>query len=428
MWDVYYERLAEWESQQSSAGPTETPKPAMTLPTVTVQVSDSEAELDLSGWSHRLADGASTFAVCGVRVSDPQPRVRGGLMKILIDIDAPMPEYLPGDAVDVWFPNPPHVVADACAALGISEDRVISLSGTPTGSGPFLPFGWKVTVKELLTHVVDLTSTAYIQSPFFRMMLERATDATEKVQLSQLDVDRAFRSTFVSTHRPTLGRMLSLFPSTKLTIGGLLSVAAPLRPRRFSVVSAAPLADASRHQVELCVRHHVIDGVPRFVGHCSDPLFHDRCPTWVALRRTPYSSAFLNRNVMVLVGGGSGVAPLVHLARYAKGKSRALAIWTMYGSRTQSEALYANELKRLSNRFALSLSRPAEGRGERVTDTLMDWRGEIAEVVSSGEAGIVCCGPSGLLDSVRRILAGVLSSSQMDKHVLFESWENSGQR
>lgn len=112
---------------------------------------------------------------------------------------------------------------------------------------------------------------------------------------------------------------------------------------------------------------------------------------------------------LLLVGGGSGVVPLMCMLRHRRASGRAARAALLYSSRTREDVVYANELSDIAQRdprfllhITLTRSVPpgwpgAVGRIDlsRV-QSLLEWLG--------GAADTFVCGPTAFVEAASRLL------------------------
>jgi ferredoxin-NADP reductase len=112
---------------------------------------------------------------------------------------------------------------------------------------------------------------------------------------------------------------------------------------------------------------------------------------------------------VLLVGGGSGVVPLMAMARHRLAAGSAAPMRLLYSAKRETELIYRAELEELSGRddgfetfFTLTREQPPgwQGYGRRVDRMLLD------EVAWSAEESPVAfvCGPTGFVEAVASAL------------------------
>jgi ferredoxin-NADP reductase len=118
-----------------------------------------------------------------------------------------------------------------------------------------------------------------------------------------------------------------------------------------------------------------------------------------------------NGGPLLLVGGGSGVAPLMSMLRYRETIGSAIPATLLYSSRSWDEIIFREELERLSTDpvvrviHTLTRSHPDEWNGyTRRIDAAM-----LEDVAGSPEQGRLAyvCGPTPLVENVASALVSI---------------------
>lgn len=107
---------------------------------------------------------------------------------------------------------------------------------------------------------------------------------------------------------------------------------------------------------------------------------------------------------LVLIAGGSGIAPLMSMLRYRYATGSTVPATLLYSSRSWEEIIYREELEMLAADptlriiHTLTRSRPPDWQGyaRRIDDTML------AEVAGDPQPGsrVYVCGPTGLVEQV----------------------------
>jgi dihydroorotate dehydrogenase electron transfer subunit len=110
--------------------------------------------------------------------------------------------------------------------------------------------------------------------------------------------------------------------------------------------------------------------------------------------RGPFGRGFeLGRGPHLLVGGGTGMAPLIFACRRLRERGRGVRV--LVGARTSSELLFAGEARRMGARVEVVTEDGTEGERGLVTDFL-------DRALSGGRATVLACGPEEMLVKVVR--------------------------
>ncbi|MEN4447502.1 cytochrome P450 [Mycobacterium sp. SM3041] len=212
-------------------------------------------------------------------------------------------DYQTGDHLTVLPDNSPALVDEVGELLDLRLDRRISINPRRS-TRRAIPIDREVTVRELLTHFLEL------RKPATRSQLLRLAAANpcppERAALTALADDPEARALSITD-------CLAEFPATKLSRQELLELFEPMSPRHYSI------ATSSRRrvrEVELVVG--VLEGPARsgsgvFRGVSSSYLADAVPGQQIRMRVDPARQAFRagadpTRNV-ILVSAGTGVAP-----------------------------------------------------------------------------------------------------------------------
>ncbi|GAA2497869.1 bifunctional cytochrome P450/NADPH--P450 reductase [Winogradskya humida] len=248
--------------------------------------------------------------------------------------------YEAGDHLAVYAKNHPELVAWALGVLRVPRDRVLRLA--QDGNRPSsLPIGVPVTAELLLTEFVEL------QEPATRSQLAVLTAHTgcpwTTGQLAALTPEELLEK------RVSVLGLLERFPAIELPFGVFLSLTGTIRPRFYSI-SSSPAADPSLATLTVgLVDGPALAGQGRYRGMCSQYLARltpgDTFFGHVRVPAPPFRPPADPRTPMILVGPGTGVAPLRgflqdRAAEPARGRAK-----LFYGCRhPDHDFLYRDEL------------------------------------------------------------------------------------
>lgn len=286
--------------------------------------------------NRRITSPACQQAVhhLGLRASNPSPATTGA------DADAeattaPPPSYDVGDALGVYCPNRPELVAELLERLHRDGEEVVVVEPDASHglavqpSRPF--FHHPLTLRALLSHYIDLD--AVVTQEFMWMLAHEVLGKDEK---DDLDGDaHSFRERLYELGNPSnvseylqyahrekrnVCEVLHDFKNLQPSLELVLSFAAPMLPRYFSIASAPSLDGAGRF--DLCVglldwhtplkRHRT--------GLCSSHLVNAAvgsqltCFVWqgcLALPTTP--------SPLLCIATGTGIAPIRSVLRQVAG-------------------------------------------------------------------------------------------------------------
>ena len=212
-------------------------------------------------------------------------------------------DYQTGDHLTVLPDNSPELVEEVAAILDLRLDRRISINPRRS-TRRAIPIDREVTVRELLTHFLEL------RKPATRSQLLRLAAANpcppERAALTELADHPEARALSVTA-------CLAEFPATQLSREELLELFEPLAPRHYSIATSS-----RRRGRELELVVGVLEGPARsgdgfFRGVSSSYLAAAVPGQQIRMRVDPARQAFRagadpDRNV-ILVSAGTGVAP-----------------------------------------------------------------------------------------------------------------------
>jgi hypothetical protein len=547
VWDIYFDKVAEWE--QARCATTDAlstlhaadDTPADAVPTVSrigsvvvkfIEEPSDEAEraahLDWRPAEH-IATGTNTqhgdcklFSMHRIRAawgSTGNNRLPaalpGGVLRVFLETAAPsagsadaskaiLSELRCGDIAELYLPNDDALVDRLCQRLLLPPTRWCVLAASPfvppTNFPPWLPLGMPMTVRHLLKHYVDISSSAPLNGSALYALLQKTIKSSpstagrdeELVKLvaaaacdeggDAVQRQREARLAVVKRHwaLPDVLDALCCSPS----LARLLEATTPLLSRPFSVVQAThPTASGHGPVFEFCMRHTIMPQVPtppvgstHLLGHVSGRLgaavsSDHAAPQgpwlgcsgtlgWMSWRL--FGKGKIPPQVecrpLLLIGGGTGIAPLVSLMRAARtpGLSQRQALWVVHGVRYAHEAIYHEELQTAADRYALAVSRspvtvtapsssstapcdsdlgssPLGGGRRYVTDVLHEWADDVAGFVVGKGATVVSCGPRSMMEALRQRLpmllfpgsesgAADMQRLEAEGRVVFDTW------
>ncbi|MDO4928280.1 MAG: cytochrome P450 [Corynebacterium sp.] len=313
--------------------------------------------------------GAAHFdqfsVIASTRLTDPDADVRRHKYALTLQL----PDgagYDTGDYVEVMPRNSNAAVQRVLALLGLPWSTQISLSAEAAG----IPAHTPQTLGDVLAAAYDLN--APVSKAAIQRFLDRAECPPDEVLLrSLLDNETYFQE--VVEKRLSLCDLVERLHALTLRPAEVFEFIPPLLPRRYSISSSAL---AQPHAVDLTVS--VIDEAARsgqgnYQGIASNYLASLPVGTVVDARIVPGPDSFqMPKDLskpMLLVGSGSGIAPLrgflQELAhRKAAGESVATA-HLYFGCRSESaDYLYHDQLEEFAAQGLVELH-PAFSRHTR---------------------------------------------------------------
>lgn len=218
--------------------------------------------------------------------------------------------YQAGDYLAVLPENHPDLVARAARRFGLRPAAAIVLRSTRGAMAASLPIEKPIAIGELLARYVELGA------PATRRDLERLAASNpcppHKAYLLALASERYAED--VLAKRLTVLDVLEDFPSCGLSFAELLELLPPMRVRQYSI-SSSPRRDPARCTLTVAVVDAPAwSGHGRFRGACSTYLSRlavgDRVAVSVRTPTVPFHPPADNSAPMILVGAGTGIAPL----------------------------------------------------------------------------------------------------------------------
>lgn len=319
-------------------------------------------------------------------------------------------DYAPGDHLLVLPRNNSQFVNTLLDRLGMAWDTQVTI-----GSGRSLGVqdGTRLSVAELLGAYVDLPT---ILTPKHLRILAAATrDDKLKSKLAELMVNRA--------HSLSLPDLLELLPAFTLALPTILQIAAPMRPRTYSISSAPATKDGHGTLTISTVPGgmasnylaNVGEGHVIYVKINSNPTL--RAPQSQSLDITP----------LIMIAVGSGLAPFRAMIqelvmRVGSGHNSAVEHYDVpqfpahlfYGCRGRSiDEMYVEELNEAERLGAVNVRR-AYSRGgtaespKYVTDAVKGQTDLILDLWKNRGAVIRVCAGKKVADEVWQLLGPLL--------------------
>ncbi|MEV6118436.1 cytochrome P450 [Streptomyces sp. NPDC052109] len=223
--------------------------------------------------------------------------------------------YDTGNHLAVFAKNDPALVYRALARLGVDYDQVLRLD-QPGGGRTHLPVGVPVTTGLLLSEFLELQDVAtraqvkalaeHTPCPWTRPQLETYTADTE-------EAEELYRKEILGKRVSVLG-LLERFPAIELPLAVFLEMMGPIRPRFYSISSAAP---ADPRHVRLTVgllEGPALSGNGQYRGLCSSYIAGlkpgDVFYGYVRVPSPTFAPPADPATPLVLIGPGTGIAPL----------------------------------------------------------------------------------------------------------------------
>lgn len=330
-------------------------------------------------------------------------------LELRFPVDANI-DYAPGDHLLVLPRNNPQFVNTLLDRLGMAWDTQVTI-----GSGRALGVqdGTRLSVAELLGAYVELPTA--LTTKHLRILAAATKDDEFKSQLAELMGDRASSL--------SLPGLLELLPAFTLALPTILQIAAPVRPRTYSISSAPAAKDghgtltistvpggmASNYLANMGVGHVIYAKVN------SNPV----------LRATQSQ----NREVppLIMIAVGSGLAPfraMIQELVLRVGREHSNAVerphtcqfpaYLFYGCRGRSiDEMYVEELEEAERMGVVNVWRAYSREGtakspKYVTDAVKGQTDLILDLWMNRGAAIRVCAGKKFADEVWQLLGPLL--------------------
>ncbi|MFD7162415.1 cytochrome P450 [Streptomyces violascens] len=286
--------------------------------------------------------------------------------------------YRTADHLTVLPANDPAVVHRAATALGVDLDTVLGIRA-PGAAPAALPVDRPVSVRELLTHYVELTARPTRDQ--VALLAAHNPCPPERAALEHLAADDP---------RPLLG-LIEDHPALKgaLDWPTLLELLPPLRPRQYSV-SSSPARDPRHADLMVALNP----------GGTGSGYLHALRPGDTVLARVqPCREAFRiapgAAEPVIMIAAGTGLAPFRGaVADRLTEHQLAPAVLYFGCDAPDADFLHADELRVAERAGALSLrpafSTPAEGGGRFVQHRIAAEADELWPLLEAGARVYVC--------------------------------------
>jgi cytochrome P450 / NADPH-cytochrome P450 reductase len=381
----------------------------------------SAAFVDSPAEAHTIAPGAQNWKILSRKELQSRDSDR---RTVHIELELPSGvSYGAGDHLGVCPRNNALVVQALAARLGfkLHQSVVLTAARAQSSAGVSLPVGSPISLKEILTYYVDITSSPSMSA--LAVLADAATDASEKSVLERLagaDPDEYKKR--VTGQWKTILELLIEFPSVKLTLDRFLDAVPRMQPRFYSI-SSSPLENPKSLTITVGVSQsvspagRVVDGVcSTFLG-VVDPTLD----TLVAYVRdlnnkaAPFHLPKDTNTPIILIGAGTGLAPFrgfLQERRALKNSGATLGKAILFfGCRHPSEDyLYGEELEQFKAEGILSdlcvaFSRKSATQKVYCQDILTSHGEDIWHLVAELGARVYVCGSAGgLAKGVRAAL------------------------
>eukprot|EP00760_Papus_ankaliazontas_P031561 PhM_4_TR5338/c0_g1_i1/m.77777/K05601/hcp; hydroxylamine reductase len=304
------------------------------------------------------------------------------------------------DHIEIMPRNSASLVERAAKRLGVNLTEVVEISPLP--GAPHSHFdGQKMTVKTLLTEVVDISGIP--SRSMLESMAMLATDAAEAQRLTEIADDLTANSEYDRLSRGVFSFVdaLEMFPSVKMNLSMLMTVASHLAPRTYSLANDPSQSRHTDFEIFYTTPYREADG-RKHVGVCTSYLQQVMAGDHVDVKFTPSNIPLPkpeNRVVFVALGTGIGSvrSMLQQRAQLKKAGKKVGESVVYYGFRHRNkDCAYVDELMAMEANGLVSLHLVgSHDQKEFLTPmdkfdrSLGDFLGEKGEVVYCGLGGTV---------------------------------------
>lgn len=349
--------------------------------------------------------------------------------------------YGAGDHLGVC-PRNNALVVQALAArleLKLTQSVVLSAERTQSAAGVALPLGSPISVKDLLTYYLDITSTPSMSS--LAILADAAISPTEKSVLETLanGVADEYKNRVINQWK-TILELLIEFPSIKLSLQRFLDVAPRMQPRFYSI-SSSPLENPKSLSITVGVSQsvsppgRVVDGVCSTYLGSVDPAL-DTVTAYVRDLNNHAAPFHLPTNAtvpIVMIGAGTGLAPfrgfLQERRALKKSGSTLGKALLFFGCRhPEEDYIYQEELEAFKLEGVLTdlhvaFSRKSATQKTYCQDSLLGNGEEIWRTITEQGARVYICGSAGgLAKGVRAALQTIAIRHGNRSPELAERW------
>ncbi|CAF0903209.1 unnamed protein product [Adineta steineri] len=372
--------------------------------------------------------------------------------------------YYPGDHVCILPENPLANVNGIILACGWKLDN--KLLNAPCSLASYT-HGKHQTIRQILTHFVDLTTT--LRPHTLNAIATYATDSNEQRQILELGKGGQIYTDWWE-NAPTVKETLHQFPSIRIPLEELIQLLPQLQPRYYSISSSDRFRPNQLHITVSVVTYMTPHGIIRR-GICSNYLQQttpklssngqpiqavwQRKPSLVRLFISPnphfrlpgqeHLSLSMTTKVvtdvplnspLLMFAIGSGIAPFrsfwqeLQLLEGSQGRFNIERILFM-GYRTENDFLYAEELKALTSKTGKTnklitavipvYSRENGVNRRHVQDAMLDYESMIYSLLTEKNAVVYMCGSTRACQGIESTLASIIESCSENNLTLMQA-------
>lgn len=327
--------------------------------------------------------------------------------------------YHTGDHFGLYPRNRPALVEAVARRLGMAPDDAVVLSGD-SPRARHLPLDTPVSVARLLADFVEL------QQPAGRREVRRLAEACEcphtRGELQRLLADEGegtFQARVTDRHLSVFD-LLGEYPALNPTLALFLDLCGPLRPRYYSISSAAETQTETLELTVGTVQGPAWSGRGYFRGVASAYVEGlrpgDEVLGFVHRPEPPFEPPSDPETPMILVGPGTGIAPFraflqARAAIRAAGEKTGRALLFQGSRHPRHDWLYADELREWAEAGVVELhpafSSDASQTHRYVQDALWAARDDVWALLQGGAPMFVCGDGRFMAPAVRQCLMDI---------------------
>ncbi|HKN51231.1 MAG TPA: cytochrome P450 [Amycolatopsis sp.] len=325
--------------------------------------------------------------------------------------------YATGDHLTVVPDNPADLVARAAKRFGLDLDVVVSVSARQQ-TRRALPVDRPVTVRQLLTHFVELQNPA--TQAQIAVLAEHDPCPPEQAALRELATDKAKFAEHVTACGRSVLDLLEENPACGLAPEVFLELLQPMQARHYSISSSALARPGEVELIVGLVSGPARKGAGTYEGVSSSYLAGLGPGSEIRARVDPARAAFRApedpRVPVVMVGAGTGLAPFrgfigdrVHRAE--AGESLAAALCFFGVRHPEVDYLHRGELEAAQDAGVVSMrpafSQASSGGVKYVQDRITADADDVWAALEAGGRVYVCGDGKGMAPAVREAIQAV---------------------
>ncbi|WP_106849941.1 bifunctional cytochrome P450/NADPH--P450 reductase [Blastococcus sp. Marseille-P5729] len=330
--------------------------------------------------------------------------------------------YRTGDYLSVLPRNHPALIARACRAVGVDPQSHVTLGSRRDASNTAFPLDRPIRVAELLGEYVDLTLPATRGT--LKKLAAKCPCPPEREQIQELIEDDAKYTDEVLAKHVGVVDLLEMFPSCGVDLPLLLDLLRPMRARQYSISSSAMEQPDVAALTIAVLEAPARSGLGTYHGTGSSFMQTLQPGSSVpASISSPHENFRLpedNQTPLILIGAGSGMAPLRGFIREravrARGGETAGETLLFFGcDHPDVDDLYAEEYVELAGDANLTTHKAytfaPDGEIMFVQHRLWAERDAVARLLADGAKVMVCGDGERMAPAVHETLARIHAES-----------------